>query len=134
VEDILIDAAPDDFRRDRVPWVFIVILCPPREVFALADYWRFFCRVSLTTHTHTSHLSLDPRRSQTVTDRAPLASICADLVQMHRTESHRTLTDCTQPLITTVLIQITVCVSLADHTDHNVPQSTGITRLTIFEV
>jgi len=35
VEDILIDAAPDDFRRDRVPWVFIVILCPPREVFAL---------------------------------------------------------------------------------------------------
>ena len=42
MEDILIDAAPDDFRRDRVPWVFIVILCPPIEVFALADYWRFF--------------------------------------------------------------------------------------------
>ena len=139
MEDILIDAAPDDFRRDRVPWVFIVILCIPREVFARSEriilrlpvIGAFFFAASLT---HTSHLSLDPRRSQTVTDRAPLASICADLVQMHRTESHRTLTDCTQPLITTVLIQITVCVSLADHTDHNVPQSTGITRLTIFEV
>ena len=63
MEDILIDAAPDDFRRDRVPWVFIVILCIPREVFARSEriilrlpvIGAFFFAASLT---HTSHLSL----------------------------------------------------------------------------
>ena len=66
MEDILIDAAPDDFRRDRVPWVFMVILCIPREVFAACRLLALFLpRVS---HTHVSPLSDSVSVSNSISD------------------------------------------------------------------